>query len=167
MVTTTWTIITRTSKTPLSQEKHDTNLLMYFTFKLHKNKPSWRYYYTHFSDKKREALRCHTTYPWSPTNKLPLMFCWCCPCLVATLHSTLCDPMDWSRPGSSVHEISLARILEWVAISFSKGSSWPRDWTHISFTARQVLCHWATRVKQYVQWKCSNHFPEIGNHKIK
>ena len=39
------------------------------------------------------------------------------PCL------TLCDPMDYSLPGSSVHGISQARILEWVAISFSKGSS--------------------------------------------
>ena len=40
---------------------------------------------------------------------------------------TLCDPMDYSLPGSSVHGILQARILEWVAISFSKGSSWPRD----------------------------------------
>ena len=40
--------------------------------------------------------------------------------------------MDWSRPGSSVHEISLARILEWVAISFSRGSSPPQDQTHVS-----------------------------------
>ena len=42
---------------------------------------------------------------------------------------TLCDPMDCSPPGSSVHGISQARILEWVAISFSRGSSWHRDWT--------------------------------------
>ena len=40
--------------------------------------------------------------------------------------------MDWSRPGSLVHRISQARILEWVAICFSGGSSWPRDQTHIS-----------------------------------
>ena len=45
---------------------------------------------------------------------------------------TLCDPMDCGLPGSSVHGISQARILVWVAVSFSKGSSWPRDWTHIS-----------------------------------
>ena len=43
-----------------------------------------------------------------------------------------CDPMNCSSPGSSVHGISQARILECVAISFSKGSSWPRDWTHVS-----------------------------------
>ena len=44
----------------------------------------------------------------------------------------LCNPMDCSPPGSSVHKIFQARILEWVAISFSRGSSRPRDQTHIS-----------------------------------
>ena len=43
--------------------------------------------------------------------------------------------MNYSPPGSSVHRISQARILEWVAISFSRGSSWPRNQTHVSFTA--------------------------------
>ena len=43
--------------------------------------------------------------------------------------STLCDPMDWSPPGSSVHGMLQARILEWVAISSSRGSSPPRDRT--------------------------------------
>ena len=46
--------------------------------------------------------------------------------------SDFCDPMDYSSPGSSVHGISQARILEWVAISFSRGSSWPRHWTPAS-----------------------------------
>ena len=41
-------------------------------------------------------------------------------------------PTDCSPPGSSVHQTSQARILEWVAISFSRGSCWPRDWTHLS-----------------------------------
>ena len=45
---------------------------------------------------------------------------------------TLCNPMDCSRPGSSVHGIVQARILEWVAMAFTRGSSWPRDWTCIS-----------------------------------
>ena len=40
---------------------------------------------------------------------------------------TLCNPMDCSLPGSTVHGIFQVRILEWVAISFSRGSSWPRD----------------------------------------
>ena len=55
----------------------------------------------------------------------------CCCCLVAKLCLTLPDPMDCSRwqAGSSVHGIILARVLEWVAISFSRGSSEPRDRT--------------------------------------
>ena len=54
-------------------------------------------------------------------------------------------PRSWWQPGSSVHEISQARILEWVAISFSRGSSWPRDRTCIPCIVRQILYHWATR----------------------
>ena len=46
-----------------------------------------------------------------------------------------CDPMDCSPPGSSVHEISQARILEWVTISFSWGSPPPRNWTCVSCIA--------------------------------
>ena len=45
---------------------------------------------------------------------------------------TLCDPMDYSSPGSSVHGILQAKILEWVAMPSSRGSSQPRDWTHAS-----------------------------------
>ena len=51
----------------------------------------------------------------------------------AKSHLTLGDPVDSSQPGSSVHGISQARILEWVAISFSRGSSKPRDLTHVSW----------------------------------
>ena len=47
------------------------------------------------------------------------------------LHQTLCDPMDCTPPGSSVHGILQARILEWVAMPFSRGHSWPRDWIHV------------------------------------
>ena len=50
---------------------------------------------------------------------------------VAQSCPTLCDPMDCSSPGSSVHESLQARILEWAAISFSRESSWPRDWTRL------------------------------------
>ena len=49
--------------------------------------------------------------------------------LVAQSCLTLCSPIDFSQPGSSVHGILRARILEWVAIPFSRGSSWPRDQT--------------------------------------
>ena len=51
---------------------------------------------------------------------------------VAQLCPTLCNPMDCSPPGSSVHGILQARILEWVAMPSSRGSSQPRDGTHVS-----------------------------------
>ena len=51
---------------------------------------------------------------------------------VAQSCPTLCDPMDCSLPGSSVHGISQARILEWAAISFSTACSQPRDRTRVS-----------------------------------
>ena len=54
----------------------------------------------------------------------------CC-CLVTKSCPTLCDPMDGSPPGSSVHGILQARMLEWVAMPSSRGSSRPRDGTHI------------------------------------
>ena len=60
---------------------------------------------------------------------------------------TLCDPMDCSSPVSSVHGISQARILEWVSISYSTGSSRPRDRTDVSCIScigRQILYQWAT-----------------------
>ena len=52
--------------------------------------------------------------------------------LVAQSCLTFCDPMDYSLPGSSVQGILQARILEWVAFPFSRGSSQPRDRTHVS-----------------------------------
>ena len=65
--------------------------------------------------------------------------------LVAHLCPTLYDPMDCSPPGPSVHGISQARILEWVAISSSKGASQPRDRTHISCIAGRFFINWAIR----------------------
>ena len=56
--------------------------------------------------------------------------------------------MDYRPPGSSVHEISQARIPERVATSFSGGSSQPRVWTCVSCIGRQILYHWATREGQ-------------------
>ena len=58
-----------------------------------------------------------------------LQLTWVHACSVAKSCPTLCDPMDCSPPGSSVHGIYQARILEWVAISSPKGSPQPRDWT--------------------------------------
>ena len=73
--------------------------------------------------------------------------------LVLQLSPTLCDPMDCSQAGSSVHGIFQARILEWVAISFSRGSSWPRDWTQVPWTISRFFTDWAMRealCKSYV-----------------
>ena len=61
--------------------------------------------------------------------------------------STICNSMDCSPPGSSVHVIFQARILEQVAISYSRGSSPPRDRTCnscVSFIGRHILYHWTT-----------------------
>ena len=58
---------------------------------------------------------------------------------------TLCDPMDCSLPGSSIHGIFQTRVLEWVAISFSRESSQPRDRTRVSRTAGRRFIVWATR----------------------
>ena len=52
--------------------------------------------------------------------------------LIALLCPTLCNPRDYSLPGSSIHQILQARILEWVTLSFSRGSSQPRDRTWVS-----------------------------------
>ena len=65
---------------------------------------------------------------------------------VAQSCPTLCDPMGCSLTGSSIHGIFQARMLEWVAISFSRRSSWPRDWTPVSlivgrcFTIKKAEC---------------------------
>ena len=63
--------------------------------------------------------------------------------LVAKSYLTLATPCTVAHPASSVHGISQARELEWAAISFSRGSSPPRDWTYISCIGRKFLYHWA------------------------
>ena len=64
---------------------------------------------------------------------------------VAQSCPTLCDPMDCSLPGSSVHGIFQARVLEWIAISFSRGSARPRDRTQVSCMVDRRFTIWATR----------------------
>ena len=75
----------------------------------------------------------------------------------------LFHPMDCSPPGSSICGIFQARILEWVTISSSRGSSWPRDQPHVSripCIGRQILYHWATWKPNYY---CSPlNIPEVG-----
>ena len=65
--------------------------------------------------------------------------------LVAQSCPILCDPMDCSPQGSSVHELLQARILEWVTIPSFRGSSRLRDWTRVSCTAGGFFTIWATR----------------------
>ena len=82
------------------------------------------------------------------TKYVPLQDMECCTvCVSLCVQSrlTLCDPMDYSPPGSSVHGISQARILECVAISSSRGSFQPRDQTQFSCIADRFFTIWATR----------------------
>ena len=68
-------------------------------------------------------------------------------CMCVISHVQLCDTMGCSLPGFSVHEIYQARILKWVAISFSRGSCQSRDQTHISCIIcifMWILYHWGT-----------------------
>ena len=62
--------------------------------------------------------------------------------VAAQLYSTLWNPVDCSPPGSSVPGISQAGRLEWVAISFSRGASQSRDWTHVSCLAGRFFTIW-------------------------
>ena len=66
-------------------------------------------------------------------------------CSVTQSFLTLYHSMDGSLPGSSAHGILQTRILEWVTISSSRGSSPPRIQAHVSCIDRRVLCHWTTR----------------------
>ena len=61
--------------------------------------------------------------------------------LVTQSCPTLSNPVDCSLPGSSVHGLLQARILEWVTIPFSRGSSWPRDRTWVSWIAGRFFYH--------------------------
>ena len=61
-------------------------------------------------------------------------------------HVWLSDILDCSLPGSSLHGIFQARILEWVAIFYSRGSSQPRDWTCVFCLGRQILYHWVNKI---------------------
>ena len=74
---------------------------------------------------------------------LASLFALCC-----SVGSPLCDPVDYNLPSSSVHRIFQARILEWVASPFSRGSSQPRDRTQVSGTASRLSTVWATRKLQ-------------------
>ena len=71
-------------------------------------------------------------------------------CMRAQSCPTFCDSTDCSPPGAFVHGIFQARILVWVAISFSRGSSQPRDRTWVSCTAGRFFTDWATREAPFI-----------------
>ena len=75
-----------------------------------------------------------------------------CPCEVFQSYLTLCNPMDCSLPGFSVHGISQARVMEWVCISFSIESSRTRNWALVSHIAGRFFTVWATRVFTFPSW---------------
>jgi len=83
-------------------------------------------------------ISCHNFQNW-PQRKVKVKVGWSCP--------TLCDPMD-----SIVHGILQARILEWVAFPFSRGSSWPRDQTQGSHIEGRFFTSWATREEAQDYW---------------
>ena len=83
-----------------------------------------------------------------------------CVCLVAQLCQTLCNPTDCNLPGSSVHGILQARILEWVAFPSSRGSSAPSDWTQVSHIAGRFFTIWSTR-EVYMGIVYFGNFPKI------
>ena len=89
-------------------------------------------------------------FPWVPCWILKRFLCLyltsdVCLCLATQSCLTLCDPMDCSPSGSSVHEVLQARILEWVAMHFSRGFSQPRNRTLVSHIAGGFFTVWATR----------------------
>ena len=90
----------------------------------------------------------------------------------------LCDPMDCRPPGSSAHGILQARILEWVAMPSSRGSSRPREWTQVSLIAGGFFTVWATRVEKamathstVLAWRIlgmaePGRLPPMGSHRV-
>ena len=82
-------------------------------------------------------MQLHSSLHICTTYKSEVTFC-----------QTLCDPMDCNLSGFSDHGIFQAKILEWVAIFFSRGSSRPRGWTRVSCIADRRFTIWATRETQ-------------------
>ena len=83
--------------------------------------------------------------------------------LVVQSRPILCDPIDCSPPGSSVHGILQARILEWVAIPFFQGSSRPRKWAHVSCIAGSFFTVWATRDLLAFFLRCNSNYMCISS----
>ena len=90
-----------------------------------------------------------------PHSLLICPFLWALVVLVTQSCPILCDPMDCRLPGSSVHGFLQVRILEWVAIPFSRGSSQPKNRTQVSCIAGRFFTIWATREALWVSWVIS------------
>ena len=82
-----------------------------------------------------------------------------CVCVCVLSPVPLCSPMDGSPPGSSVHGIFQARILEWVTISYSRGLPDPEIESWVSCAGSQILYHCPTREAQEAMWVHLNHSP--------
>ena len=102
---------------------------------------------------------CNLVIWFSQNTSLHFFSCAVCVCVcvcvcVWTSHSVMSNslwPMDCSPPGSSVHRTLWAKILEWVAISFSRGSSRLGDWTWVSCVAGGFFTIWATRKEHHCE----------------
>ena len=126
-----------------------------------------------FQTKPHTASKCYNPKIWwLETTRYSFIFfnciyyyfivgpCWlsilniavCCYRLVAKSCLTLCNHMDCRPPGSSVHGISQARILEWVAISSSRSSSKSRDQTSISCIGRWILSYTLISYVLWIHW---------------
>ena len=146
-----------TSSYPLSTcSKYVRNFLSLQTYILQQQKPKlkdfeWVTLWATVTEPQLDRLQ--STYSWlalkpSPWDS-PMTFPWCqtkvdwtLACMLSHLSSW---PMDCGPPGSSVLGISQARILEWAATSFSRGSSWTKDQIPVYCTGSQILYCWATR----------------------
>ena len=114
----------------LSWIKTNSKLLIYLSDRVYQylhrkmsdweNSRSWYHHSYHLSDQKKTSFS--STFGFCILYESGTQFC-----------PTLCNPMDCSLPGFTVHRILQARILEWVAMPFSRGSSQPRDRTQVTF----------------------------------
>ena len=126
---------------------------------------NWCFWITVWEKTCESPLDCKEVQPMNPKGNEPWIFfgktdaeakapiLWppdvkSCALCAKLLQSCLtpCDPMDCSPQGFSIHRILQARILDWVVISFSRGSSWPRDWTYISCIVWRILYLWANKL---------------------
>ena len=82
---------------------------------------------------------------------------------ITKLYPTVCNPLDCSLPVSSVHEILQARILKWVAVPFSRGSSRPRNRNRVSCIVGKFFTNWATREAHYLSEFAQIHVHWIGD----